>query len=102
MKPPASFLQTMEDYVREAPRVSTVRKDQVQKCSLFCGFVSMEEQSCYRTLDITDHWEPDKLSKISLCVIQKKLYQIGLLTWGQDIIKDYPSVFLCLQWGKVF
>ncbi|CAI0389087.1 unnamed protein product [Linum tenue] len=29
-QPPASFLQTMEEYVRDAPRVSTVRKDQVQ------------------------------------------------------------------------
>ncbi|KAG8639323.1 putative clathrin assembly protein At5g35200 [Manihot esculenta] len=28
-QPPASFLQTMEEYVREAPRMSTVRKDQV-------------------------------------------------------------------------
>ncbi|BBH08523.1 ENTH/ANTH/VHS superfamily protein [Prunus dulcis] len=28
-QPPASFLQAMEEYVREAPRVSTVRKDQV-------------------------------------------------------------------------
>ncbi|CAI0389176.1 unnamed protein product [Linum tenue] len=28
-QPPASFLQTMEEYVRDAPRVSTVRKDQV-------------------------------------------------------------------------
>ncbi|XP_062148159.1 putative clathrin assembly protein At5g35200 [Alnus glutinosa] len=27
-QPPASFLQTMEDYVREAPRGSTFRKDQ--------------------------------------------------------------------------
>ncbi|XP_024030447.1 putative clathrin assembly protein At5g35200 [Morus notabilis] len=28
-QPPASFLQAMEEYVRDAPRVSTVRKDQV-------------------------------------------------------------------------
>ncbi|XP_059432299.1 putative clathrin assembly protein At5g35200 [Corylus avellana] len=28
-QPPASFLQTMEDYVRDAPRGSTFRKDQV-------------------------------------------------------------------------
>ncbi|BFG40147.1 hypothetical protein CerSpe_264210 [Prunus speciosa] len=28
-QPPASFLQAMEEYVREAPRVSTVRRDQV-------------------------------------------------------------------------
>ncbi|KAG8652021.1 hypothetical protein MANES_06G046400v8 [Manihot esculenta] len=28
-QPPASFLHTMEEYVREAPRMSTVRKDQV-------------------------------------------------------------------------
>ncbi|KAK9947509.1 hypothetical protein M0R45_003129 [Rubus argutus] len=28
-QPPASFLQAMEEYVREAPRVSIVRKDQV-------------------------------------------------------------------------
>ncbi|XP_044464774.1 putative clathrin assembly protein At5g35200 [Mangifera indica] len=28
-QPPASFLQTMEEYVREAPRGSTFRKDQV-------------------------------------------------------------------------
>ncbi|XP_038879544.1 putative clathrin assembly protein At5g35200 isoform X2 [Benincasa hispida] len=28
-QPPASFLQAMEEYVREAPRVSTVRKEQV-------------------------------------------------------------------------
>ncbi|KAM0974382.1 hypothetical protein FF1_017602 [Malus domestica] len=28
-QPPASFLQAMEEYVKEAPRVSTVRKDQV-------------------------------------------------------------------------
>ncbi|GLU09638.1 hypothetical protein SLE2022_264870 [Rubroshorea leprosula] len=28
-QPPASFLQAMEEYVREAPRASTVRKDQV-------------------------------------------------------------------------
>ncbi|KAJ9163058.1 hypothetical protein P3X46_022773 [Hevea brasiliensis] len=28
-QPPASFLQTMEEYVREAPRMSTVHKDQV-------------------------------------------------------------------------
>lgn len=27
-QPPISFLQTMEEYVREAPRMSTVRKDQ--------------------------------------------------------------------------
>lgn len=33
MKPPASFLHTMEEYVREAPRMSTVRKDQVQRIS---------------------------------------------------------------------
>ncbi|CAI0629385.1 unnamed protein product [Linum tenue] len=30
-QPPASFLQTMEEYVRDAPRVSTVRKDQFTK-----------------------------------------------------------------------
>ncbi|XVF88316.1 hypothetical protein PTKIN_Ptkin19aG0040200 [Pterospermum kingtungense] len=30
-QPPASFLQAMEEYVREAPRASTVRKDQVDK-----------------------------------------------------------------------
>ncbi|XVE98394.1 hypothetical protein REPUB_Repub03eG0103000 [Reevesia pubescens] len=30
-QPPASFLQAMEEYVREAPRASTVRKDQVEK-----------------------------------------------------------------------
>ena len=29
MKPPASFLQAMEEYVRDAPRGSTFRKDQV-------------------------------------------------------------------------
>lgn len=34
MKPPASFLQAMEEYVREAPRGSTFRKDQVWNCSL--------------------------------------------------------------------
>ncbi|KAJ7956747.1 ENTH/ANTH/VHS superfamily protein [Quillaja saponaria] len=28
-QPPASFLQAMEEYVRDAPRASTVRKDQV-------------------------------------------------------------------------
>ncbi|XP_009363972.2 LOW QUALITY PROTEIN: putative clathrin assembly protein At5g35200 [Pyrus x bretschneideri] len=28
-QPPASFLQAMEEYVKEAPQVSTVRKDQV-------------------------------------------------------------------------
>jgi len=38
MKPPASFLQTMEDYVREAPRGSTFRKDQVRNCSLLTLF----------------------------------------------------------------
>ncbi|WCJ29994.1 ENTH/ANTH/VHS superfamily protein [Euphorbia peplus] len=30
-QPPSSFLQTMEDYVREAPRISTARKDQGDK-----------------------------------------------------------------------
>ncbi|XWS27054.1 hypothetical protein CRYUN_Cryun26dG0083600 [Craigia yunnanensis] len=30
-QPPSSFLQAMEEYVREAPRASTVRKDQVDK-----------------------------------------------------------------------
>ncbi|KAK6236155.1 hypothetical protein SCA6_011492 [Theobroma cacao] len=30
-QPPASFLQAMEEYVREAPRASTVRKEQVDK-----------------------------------------------------------------------
>lgn len=29
LKPPASFLQAMEEYVKEAPRGSTFRKDQV-------------------------------------------------------------------------
>ncbi|MDP1189003.1 hypothetical protein, partial [Klebsiella pneumoniae] len=28
-QPPASFLQAMEEYVREAPRFSTARKEQV-------------------------------------------------------------------------
>uniref|UniRef100_A0A2P2LP96 Uncharacterized protein MANES_06G046400 n=1 Tax=Rhizophora mucronata TaxID=61149 RepID=A0A2P2LP96_RHIMU len=28
-QPPASFLQTMDDYIQEAPRMSTFRKDQV-------------------------------------------------------------------------
>jgi hypothetical protein len=39
MKPPLSFLQTMEEYVRDAPRVTTALRDQVQKCSLRNGFV---------------------------------------------------------------
>ncbi|KAE8730753.1 putative clathrin assembly protein [Hibiscus syriacus] len=30
-QPPASFLQAMEEYVREAPRSSAVRKDQIDK-----------------------------------------------------------------------
>ncbi|KAG0479663.1 hypothetical protein HPP92_010311 [Vanilla planifolia] len=30
-QPPASFLTTMEDYVREAPRTSTAKKDQVKE-----------------------------------------------------------------------
>ncbi|XP_022755180.1 putative clathrin assembly protein At5g35200 [Durio zibethinus] len=30
-QPPASFLQAMEEYVREAPRASTVRKDQADE-----------------------------------------------------------------------
>ncbi|GMJ07526.1 hypothetical protein like AT5G35200 [Hibiscus trionum] len=30
-QPPASFLQAMEEYVREAPRASAVRKDQIDK-----------------------------------------------------------------------
>lgn len=34
MKPPASFLQAMEEYVKEAPRDSVVRKDQVS--TAFC------------------------------------------------------------------
>jgi hypothetical protein len=34
MKPPASFLQAMEEYVREAPRGSTFLKDQVWNCYL--------------------------------------------------------------------
>lgn len=33
MKPPASFMQAMEEYAREAPRGSTFRKDQVHKIS---------------------------------------------------------------------
>lgn len=31
LKPPASFLQAMEEYVRDAPRVSVVHKDQVHE-----------------------------------------------------------------------
>jgi hypothetical protein len=60
MKPPASFLQTMEDYVREAPRGSTFRKDQVRNCSLLTLLeinfmcIVIEKQESKRILDITD------------------------------------------------
>ncbi|GFS40798.1 ENTH/ANTH/VHS superfamily protein [Actinidia rufa] len=35
-QPPSSFIQAMEEYVREAPRASTVRKDQV---GFLCGHI---------------------------------------------------------------
>lgn len=40
MKPPASFLQAMEEYVREAPRASTARKDLVCKLILYLDMSS--------------------------------------------------------------
>lgn len=43
MKPPASFLQAMEEYVRDAPRFSSVRKDQVWKCSVLILILDIEE-----------------------------------------------------------
>lgn len=44
IQPPASFLQAMEEYVREAPRGSTFRKAQVEVKLVFilkdmCGFL---------------------------------------------------------------
>lgn len=53
MKPPASFLQTMEEYVREAPRGSTFRKDQVDKCCLWSSIICMCADKEYKgALDI--------------------------------------------------
>jgi len=51
MKPPSSFLQTMEEYVRDAPRMSIARKDQVQK---FCviDLCWREEQNSKGASDI--------------------------------------------------
>ena len=38
LQPPASFLTAMEEYVKDAPRASTVRKDQVWKLPLLLIF----------------------------------------------------------------
>lgn len=44
MKPPASFLQAMEDYVKDAPRDSIVRKDQVQLSFLFSMSILINQE----------------------------------------------------------
>lgn len=60
IKPPASFLQAMEEYVREAPRASTVRKDSVSnllscldKCQLSLDGASKHRRNTYIYLCLT-------------------------------------------------
>lgn len=50
MKPPASFLQAMEEYVREAPRGSTFRKDQVRIFLCMHVLVSICVSACVHVM----------------------------------------------------
>lgn len=65
LKPPASFLQTMEEYVREAPRMSSVRKDQVQRTLCLISLCWMGKSEQQNNTRCVYHWMLYKLFKIA-------------------------------------
>ncbi|XP_022729768.1 putative clathrin assembly protein At5g35200 [Durio zibethinus] len=70
-QPPASFLQAMEEYVREAPRASTVRKDQADKPKEVLAIEYKKTQEVQKKRSPSPPPpEPEKVEKVEESIVE--------------------------------